>query len=97
MLTACIPCCIPFCTRTFERKFDGEYETMCWPHWRAIPLKRRQAYARAYRWIWKGEPYRRKDPPLIRRDRPRNDVEAAMDRLWARCKRAATEAALEIG
>lgn len=92
-----VHCCIPFCRRSFRRDGDVEYETICAEHWRAIPLKRRQAYTRAWRWSWKGEPYRRKGPPLVRRLRPRSDVEAAMDRLWARCKRAATEAALGIG
>lgn len=91
-------CAVPFCTHTRgPRKGDREALTpttqwLCDKHWRAVPLKMRQAYHRRENWE-RGDPYRRKGAPAWVRERPNDD---GSWRLWERIKREAIQRAMGI-
>jgi hypothetical protein len=93
-------CCVPFCKRTCKHmecdplNADG-WEVICAKHWRAIPPKRRRAYARVHK-IWWGKDGRgmtlgeiMAHPKWGRRGVHR----AAAEHLWKRLKREAIERA----
>lgn len=84
-MTGRIPCIVPHC-RHVVRCHHGETEAICAAHWRAIPVRYRRVYTRAYHWT-EGERYRRNGPPVGRR------LLESSDRLWRRMKRLAIEAA----
>lgn len=93
-------CCVPFCRR-WRR---GEGETICWEHWKRIPLARRRAYFRAVAERCPDTLLRaRRAAPRWMRQRPDRTLGAAYTRprsiraiwrLWDRLKRDAIERAL---
>lgn len=93
-------CCVPFCRR-YRR---GEGETICWEHWKRIPLARRRAYLRAAIERCPELLARERRPiPRWMRQRPERTLYLsytrprsikAIWRLWDRLKRDAIERAL---
>jgi hypothetical protein len=76
-MTGRLPCCVPFCRRT--RKDDGRYrEWICAIHWKPVPPRLKK---------FKLATVRR----ALSCPGPKEIARA--DRAWARCKRAAIEAA----
>jgi hypothetical protein len=82
-MTGRLPCCVPFCRRS--RKDDGKFkEWICGIHWKPVPAR--------LKWFKRAADRRvRSTFGLAAHERAR------ADRAWARCKRAAIEAAGGIG
>lgn len=79
-MTDRLPCIVPFCRRTAPA---GIYsEIICAPHWRMVGHRTKWLYAAVKRRL-------RRVPTDDARRRQR-------DRVWARCKREAIEAAAGI-